>query len=276
MPAAWIIAHLCHRKGPAVSTAIPSPVAAMPRFGSVRELFPFRRGKAAAGDSLPEQGRRHVRDHTATPSVASTSEAFVSPGHLSAIAADLTLPTSQPRRPPLPEPTAPAGAGPAVVVPALFAERRRCLWDRAYDALKQAEPALATAYENILSCQLQNGLGSPVPESQSNDIAQDDPDMRRHQMKQLVDRGRDKMARETKAKERLSAAVDFVSAVRGVVSSAIEAVPQASLAWAGVCVAVQVSYPWDAPFPADASRCLPTLSNRPKRISRASSTWRGG
>jgi len=38
------------------------------------------------------------------------------------------------------------------------------------------------------------------------------------------------------------------------VSSAIEAIPQASLAsvaWTGVCVALEVGSPKDAPFPAD-------------------------
>ena len=110
---------------------------------------------------------------------------------------------------------------------------------------------MAVAYEKILSGQLQHGLGSQVPESQPNTIAQHDPDTRRRQMRRLIDAGLDKTAREAKAKERIGVAVDIVLATRSLVSSAIEAIPQASLAsvaWTGVCVALEVGSPKDAPF----------------------------
>ena len=60
-------------------------------------------------------------------------------------------------------------------------------------------------------------------------------------MKQLIEGGLNKTAPEAKAKERIGVAMDSVSAVKNVVSSAIEAMPQASLVWAGVCVALEVS-----------------------------------
>ena len=97
------------------------------------------------------------------------------------------------------------------------------------------------AYEKILSYQLQNGLGSLVPESQSNEIAQDDPETHRRQMKQRIEGGLGKIARKAKAKERISVVIDGVLATKNVVSSAIKAIPQASLVWAGVCVVLEVS-----------------------------------
>jgi hypothetical protein len=100
---------------------------------------------------------------------------------------------------------------------------------------------LVAAYEKILSCQLQNGLGSRVPEAQSNEIAQDGPDVRRCQMKRLIESSLDKTAREAKAKEQIGVVMDVVLATKNVVSLAIEAMPQASLVWAGVCVALEVS-----------------------------------
>lgn len=230
----------------------------MSRRWSLRRLFGRR--KKAAGDDLTEPDRHHSRGHTA----ALVANAFVSSGHLSITAVDSTPPTSQPLRP-LPEqpqttrsaspppraaastelttPAAasPAAASPAAIDPASSAKRPQRLWDQAYDALKQDEPALVATYEKILSCQLQNGLGSGVPETQTNEIAQDDPNVRRCQMKRLIESGLDKTAREAKAKERIGIVMDGVLVTKNVVSLAIQAMPQASLVWAGVCVALEVS-----------------------------------
>lgn len=235
----------------------------MSRRWSLRRIFGRR--KKVAGDDLTEPDRHHSRGHTA----ALVANAFVSSDHLSIAAVDSTPPTSQPLRP-LPEqpqttrsaspppraaastelttpaaasPAAasPAAASPAAIDPASSAKRPQRLWDQAYDALKQDEPALVATYEKILSCQLQNGLGSGVPETQTNEIAQDDPNVRRCQMKRLIESGLDKTAREAKAKERIGIVMDGVLVTKNVVSLAIQAMPQASLVWAGVCVALEVS-----------------------------------
>lgn len=109
------------------------------------------------------------------------------------------------------------------------------LWDRAYDDLKREEPKLVDAYEKILSRQLQDGPGSIVPESQPNTIAQDDSDRRRRQMTQLINASLVKTEREAKEKVGLDVAVDVLSA-----RSAIQAEPQAALAWTGICIVLEV------------------------------------
>lgn len=114
------------------------------------------------------------------------------------------------------------------------------LWDRAYNDLKREEKDLVDAYEKILSRQLQDGPGSAVPESQLNTIAQNNSDARRNQMAQLIQAGLDKTAREATVKEGLGVAVDVVLSARNIISSAIQAVPQAALAWTGVCLALEV------------------------------------
>ncbi|KAK0723463.1 NACHT domain-containing protein [Lasiosphaeria miniovina] len=58
-------------------------------------------------------------------------------------------------------------------------------------------------------------------------------------MKRLIQGGLDKTAREAKEKERIGVVMDGVLATVNVVSSAIEAMPQASLVWSGVCVALE-------------------------------------
>ncbi|KAK4458987.1 hypothetical protein QBC42DRAFT_232749 [Cladorrhinum samala] len=114
------------------------------------------------------------------------------------------------------------------------------LWDRAYNELKQEETKLLDAYEKILSRQLQEGLGSAVPESQPNIIAQDKPDMRRHQMTRLIQSGLDKIKRQAKLKGALDKPVEVVLSAKNLISSAIQVVPQAALAWSGICVALEI------------------------------------
>ena len=114
------------------------------------------------------------------------------------------------------------------------------LWDRAYNDLKREETDLVDVYEKILSRQLQDGLGSVVPESQPNTIAQNNSDARRHQMTQLIHVGLNKIAREATVKEGLGVAMDVVLSARDIISSAIQAVPQAALAWTGICLTLEV------------------------------------
>jgi hypothetical protein len=62
-------------------------------------------------------------------------------------------------------------------------------------------------------------------------------------MAQLIHAGLDKTAREAKVKKSLSVAVDVVMSAKNIISTAIQAVPQAALAWTGICVALEVSLP---------------------------------
>jgi hypothetical protein len=207
------------------------------------------RRKKAAGDDLLEPSRRRNRNHTAedpaqTLGATNDSSPLTSLPHRPSPGQSQATGSAAPPPPAavaFTELTAPTPSNPTAADPTWSAKRPQRLWDQAYDALKRDEPALVTAYERILSCQLQNGLGAQVLEAQSNEITQDDPDARRCQMKQLIKGGLDKTAREAKAKERIGVGMDGVLAVTNVVSLAIEAMPQASLVWAGVCVALEVS-----------------------------------
>jgi hypothetical protein len=115
------------------------------------------------------------------------------------------------------------------------------LWDRAYDQLKEEETDLVHAYEKILSRNLDDSFISAVTESQPNAIAQNDPETRRGQMGRLIHAGLDKTAREAKVKEGAGVAIDIVLSAKDAISSAIEVVPQAALALAGFCIAMEVS-----------------------------------
>lgn len=116
------------------------------------------------------------------------------------------------------------------------------LWDRAYDGLKasEAEASLVQAYEKILSRHLCDRDDVSEGDMDKNVIAQGDPGARRAQMKRLVASGLTKIKRETKIKEGLNTGVQVILSAKEIISSAIQAIPQAALAWTGVCVALEL------------------------------------
>lgn len=112
------------------------------------------------------------------------------------------------------------------------------LWDRAYDKLKDRDSALIEAYEKILSRKLGGqGFDTPVTASEQNIIAQNDTRARRSQMRKLIQDGLGKTSGEAKIKQ----AIGAVLSAKDMISAAIQAVPQAALAWTGVCVALEVN-----------------------------------
>ncbi|KAJ9139419.1 WD40 repeat-like protein [Pleurostoma richardsiae] len=165
-------------------------------------------------------------------------------GRSAASRAEPNVSAAPPRREPSPLTGDSAAATVATTTPAeaegIAPSLPERLWDRAYDALKEDHAGLVEAYEKILSSQLERGLGSTVPESQQNAIAQHDPDARRRQMVQLVLAGRDRTTREAKLKSAIGTSVQAVLSLKDTVSLAIQAVPQAALAWSGVCIAMEM------------------------------------
>ena len=70
-----------------------------------------------------------------------------------------------------------------------------------------------------------------------NLIEQTDKDKRWSQMEQLVQASLKKTERESKMKQ---PALQGLLSLKDLISSALEAMPQAALAWTGVCFAMQV------------------------------------
>jgi len=115
------------------------------------------------------------------------------------------------------------------------------LWDRAYEKLKAKESKLVDAYEKILSRELKEGESSVTSGPCENLIEQTNLTTRRSQMKALIEAGMKKTEREDKVKQAIGGAMQGVLSVKDVIGSALQPVPQAAIAWTGVCFALQVS-----------------------------------
>ena len=115
------------------------------------------------------------------------------------------------------------------------------LWNEAYDRLKQKESKLVDAYERFLSRELEKDDSSPEgSQMDKNSIEQTDKDKRWSQMERLVQAGLEKTERESKMKQTVGAALQGLLSLKDQISSALQAIPQAALAWTGVCFAMQV------------------------------------
>ncbi|EGU74133.1 hypothetical protein FOXB_15357, partial [Fusarium oxysporum f. sp. conglutinans Fo5176] len=114
------------------------------------------------------------------------------------------------------------------------------LWNQAYDELKASEPKLVEAYEKILSVGLHRKDPSSVTcESTENEIG-GAWETRRHQMQQLVQDGLDRTQKAASIKRGIDEGLQAVQAVRGIVDKAIQAAPEAAIAWVGVSLGLEI------------------------------------
>jgi hypothetical protein len=120
------------------------------------------------------------------------------------------------------------------------------LWNQAYDLAKTGDSSTVDAYEKLLSARLseQDAGASTILESadltlQRNQIAHDAKG-RQVQMQQLVQNGLHRTEKAAKVKQGIEGSLQATEVIRDVVSKAVQASPQAAVAWVGVCFALEV------------------------------------
>lgn len=59
-------------------------------------------------------------------------------------------------------------------------------------------------------------------------------------MQQLVQEGLDRTRKEASIKQGIDEGLQAVQAVRGIVDKAVQAAPEAAVAWVGVCLGLEV------------------------------------
>jgi len=148
----------------------------------------------------------------------------------------LPIPQSAPSVQPLTT-VVPAATGPTTSTNPIPTE----LWDLAYDSLKVDESTLVTAYEKVLSHELDETDSSSIASKpQENAIEQTNLAIRWSQMSDLVQAGLRKTEKLAKAKEGIGNVIQVVLSAKEIISSAVQSVPQAAVAWSGVCLALQI------------------------------------
>ncbi|KAH7124420.1 hypothetical protein EDB81DRAFT_912810, partial [Dactylonectria macrodidyma] len=177
----------------------------------------------------------------ASPSTPSPTPAPTTPSQPT-ISQPASKPASKPAFKPAPRPTPrptlspPASANPETSSPSL----QERLWNQAYDELKVNEPKVVEEYEKILSAELHRGESTSVTfEPRENEIGQTQ-ETRWRQMQHLVQGGLERTQKEVAIKQRIDDGLQAVHAVMGAMDKAVQAAPQAALAWVGVSLGLEI------------------------------------
>ncbi|RKL08560.1 Vegetative incompatibility protein HET-E-1 [Fusarium oxysporum] len=114
------------------------------------------------------------------------------------------------------------------------------LWNQAYEQVKAGNLSTVSVYEKILSARLreQDASVSELPdlaglESRQNEIAQI-ADERRGQMQRLVQHGLRRTERDAEVKQGMEDGIRAAMAIKEVVDKAVQASPEAAIAWVGI------------------------------------------
>ncbi|KAF7524678.1 hypothetical protein G7054_g11335 [Neopestalotiopsis clavispora] len=114
------------------------------------------------------------------------------------------------------------------------------LWNQAYDALKTSEPKLVGAYEKGLSAEFGADHLTPVTsDSDQNEISVSH-ETRQRQMQKLLQDGLDKTQKQALIKGGINEGLKVVQTVREIAEKAVSAIPEAAVAWVGVCLGLQI------------------------------------
>lgn len=115
------------------------------------------------------------------------------------------------------------------------------LWDTAFEQLRKEKPALISEYEKLLFKELP---GSMFPVTTASRAINEKH--RQQQLKSIIDKGLERMQQNTwhfriagedyYVKEQVAQATRYALKAKEMIADAVQASPEASTAWAGVCI----------------------------------------
>lgn len=111
------------------------------------------------------------------------------------------------------------------------------VWDEAYDKLKENEPKLAEAYEAIISAEIHRDDDDSVSTSLESGTTDES---RHHRMKQMIQKGLERTEKDASIKQNLDKGLQVVQTVKEMIDRTVRAAPEAAIAWAGVCLGLEV------------------------------------
>jgi hypothetical protein len=159
------------------------------------------------------------------------------------------------------------------------------LWNDAYDELKSSEPKLVAAYEQILSSILGGDEIISTTREPAENVIGATRETRSLQMQQVVRKGLDRTQKQASIKQGIDEGFQVWQTLKGTVGKAVQMAPEAAVAWAGVCLGLEVCVIYFSPERVRRTvllihrRSSPILSPRHAKIAKALPTscheWNG-
>ncbi|KAG4272783.1 hypothetical protein FPRO04_10298 [Fusarium proliferatum] len=112
------------------------------------------------------------------------------------------------------------------------------LWSKAYDILEEKEPDVVKGYQEILERVQNEWVDTAAPEELQN--LEHCKSVKSRQMWRLVYSGLERSKRQAKVKESVSNIMETIDNLKGVVDKAIKYSSEASIAWAGVSLGLEI------------------------------------
>ncbi|KAH8203360.1 hypothetical protein TruAng_002455 [Truncatella angustata] len=114
------------------------------------------------------------------------------------------------------------------------------LWHEAYDDLEKNEPKVTQAFEKIIAAKLGQNEPSTQLDQAAEHVITASWKPTTVQMHKLVHDGLDRTEKTASVKQGLGNVLQAVQTARVLMNSAVQFVPQAAVAWAGVCLGLEV------------------------------------
>ncbi|KAF6794631.1 nwd1 protein [Colletotrichum musicola] len=137
-----------------------------------------------------------------------------------------------------PPPTPVSQSSKPLPTPTSTANLKQRLWNEAYDNLKRSESEIVEAYEKFLSDRLPSDSHTPTATPKNH--IKPDPEERRRQMEGLVQAGLQKTEKDAASKQTMSDVIRVISPLKEVIGRAVQAAPEAAIAWVGVSFALEI------------------------------------
>ena len=111
------------------------------------------------------------------------------------------------------------------------------LWNDAYEELSKESPKLMLAYEAVLSKQLRESGDDREPNA--NDIATDIT-TRKAQLQRIITKGLLRTEHEAAKKKAVTASVETVDRIKGIIATGLQPSPEATLIWTALTAILPV------------------------------------
>ncbi|PHH50007.1 Vegetative incompatibility protein HET-E-1 [Ceratocystis fimbriata CBS 114723] len=114
------------------------------------------------------------------------------------------------------------------------------IWSQAYDGLREKEPKLVQAFEDVVSAEIHHNELDIAPTNRFKDSESINRELKLHLIQKLVQNGIDRTKKEASLKQGIDDSLQVVNSVRGIIDSALRAAPEAAAVWATFCLGIEI------------------------------------